>query len=161
MTSHTRFAAVVLLAAACEVPVRAADGDALPDGAVARLGVARPRWNAQVVAAFPDGQTVIIGGLMQDSKAEAENKIPILGDLPLLGNLFKRKSKNDSKTELLIFLTPHIIYAPTEMASVSAREEAKSSVKKTFTEDELNKFIERLPSDEPPVAPSSKKRSRK
>src|SRR5438105_11370960 len=57
MASRTMIAAVGLLAAACGIPSRA--DDALPDGAVARLGVARPRWNAQVVAAFPDGQTVI------------------------------------------------------------------------------------------------------
>jgi len=117
--------------------------------------------SADTVVVTPDGQTVIIGGLMQDSKAEAENKIPFVGDIPLIGNLFKRKTKNDSKTELLIFLTPHIIYAPTELASVSAREEAKSSVKKAFTEEELNKFIEKLPSEEPPAAPSTKKNTKK
>src|SRR5436190_3040307 len=48
--------------------------------------------SADTVVVTPDGQTVIIGGLMQDSKAEAESKIPLLGDLPFLGALFKRKT---------------------------------------------------------------------
>ena len=55
--------------------------------------------SAETVAVTPDGQTVIIGGLMQDTKARTDTKIPILGDIPLLGNLFKRQQKSDSKTE--------------------------------------------------------------
>src|SRR5207302_3278117 len=54
--------------------------------------------SADTVVVTPDGQTVIIGGLMEDSKAESESKIPFLGDIPLLGNLFKHKIKNNSKT---------------------------------------------------------------
>jgi len=106
--------------------------------------------SADTVVVTPDGQTVIIGGLMYDSKAESENKIPFLGDIPLLGNLFKRKTKNNAKTELLIFLTPYIIYSPTELASVAASEQNKSSMNQAFTEKELNKFIDNLPSREPP-----------
>src|SRR6267378_790461 len=86
--------------------------------------------SADTVVVTPDGQTVIIGGLMEDSKAETESKIPLLGDIPVLGNLFKRKIKSDAKTELLIFLTPHIIAAPTEFASVTERERAKSDAAK-------------------------------
>lgn len=101
--------------------------------------------SADTVVVTPDGQTVIIGGLIADSKAEAETKIPLLGDLPLLGNFFKRKVKTDDKTELLIFLTPQIIQAPTQYASVSAREGDKSGVPRALTEQELNEFLEKLP----------------
>jgi general secretion pathway protein D len=101
--------------------------------------------SADTVVVTPDGQTVIIGGLIQDSKAEAESKIPFLGDLPLLGNLFKRKITSDSKTELVIFLTPRIIPAPTEMASLSAAERAKSEGVKAMSEKELEKFLDTLP----------------
>ncbi len=114
--------------------------------------------SADTVVVTPDGQTVIIGGLMQDSKAEAESKIPFLGDIPLLGNLFKRKTKNDAKTELLIFLTPHIIYSPTEMAAISARENRKSEGRKAFNEEELNRFLDNLPSA--PPASEEKRSSR-
>jgi len=68
--------------------------------------------SADTVVVTPDGQTVIIGGLIADAKAESESKIPFLGDIPILGNLFKRKVTTDAKSELVIFLTPHIIQAP-------------------------------------------------
>ncbi len=114
--------------------------------------------SADTVIVTPDGQTVIIGGLMYDSKAEAESKIPFLGDIPLLGNLFKRKTKNDAKTELLIFLTPYIISSPTELVSLSANEQNKSGVKKTLTEKELNTFLENLPGSDVPSKPSRSSR---
>lgn len=98
--------------------------------------------SADTVVVTPDGQTVIIGGMIQNSKADSENKIPFLGDIPLLGNLFKRKFKSDVNTELIIFLTPRIIQAPTEYASLTTTERAKSSAPKAFTEEELNKFLD-------------------
>jgi general secretion pathway protein D len=100
---------------------------------------------ADTVVVTPDGQTVIIGGLIEDSKAEAESKVPILGDIPLLGNFFKRKAKTGAKTELLIFLTPYVIRAPTEYAALSNEEREKSDAAKEFTEKELNKFLDSLP----------------
>jgi general secretion pathway protein D len=105
--------------------------------------------SADTVVVTPDGQTVIIGGLMQDSKADGESKIPYLGDIPLLGKLFKRKTRSDARTELLIFLTPHIIQAPSELAALSDREKARSEATKAFTEKELNRFLDQLPADAP------------
>ncbi|HWH71420.1 MAG TPA: type II and III secretion system protein, partial [Candidatus Sulfotelmatobacter sp.] len=116
--------------------------------------------SADTVVVTPDGQTVIIGGLMQDSKAESETKIPLLGDIPLLGNLFKRKIKNDTKTELLIFLTPYIVQAPSEIASISTREHEKSDAPKAFTEQELNKYLDKLPAAAPSPNAGSKSDSR-
>ena len=109
--------------------------------------------SADTVVLTPDGQTVIIGGLMEDSKADTESKIPLLGDIPLLGNLFKHKIKSTAKTELLIFLTPHIIAAPAEIAALTDRERARSDAAKGLTEKELNQFLDTLPkkeSDSPP-----------
>ena len=94
----------------------------------------------------PDGQTVIIGGLMQKSKQQADSKIPILGDIPILGNLFKHKVRSDSKTELIIFLTPHIVMAPSQLAALTAAERGRAELApKAFTEEELNRFLEGLP----------------
>ena len=56
-----------------------------------------------------NGETVVIGGIYQQDENEGENKVPFLGDIPFLGNLFKQKSKRSNRTELLIFLTPKII----------------------------------------------------
>jgi general secretion pathway protein D len=113
--------------------------------------------SADTVVVTPDGQTVIIGGMMQDSKAASESKIPFLGDIPWLGNLFKRKMNSDSKTELLIFLTPHIILAPSQMAALSAKEQEKGGVQKTLTEDELNRFLDLLPSTETNSIPGKRR----
>jgi general secretion pathway protein D len=115
--------------------------------------------SADTVVVTPDRQTVIIGGLMQDSKAVSESKIPVLGDIPWVGNLFKRKMKSDAKTELLIFLTPNIIQAPAQMAALTAKEGDKGGVHNNLTEEELQRFLESLPSAET-NAPPGKGKSR-
>lgn len=56
-----------------------------------------------------NGETVVIGGIYQESLEDTVTKTPILGDIPLLGNLFKKRSKRDDRTELLVFLTPRIL----------------------------------------------------
>ncbi|HLH52875.1 MAG TPA: hypothetical protein VKY92_04595 [Verrucomicrobiae bacterium] len=101
--------------------------------------------SADTVAVTADGQTVIIGGLMETDKSQTDTKIPVLGDIPLLGNLFKRKQKSDTKTELLIFLTPHIVQNPADLAYLSNHERANSDGMKDFSRDELDKFIDTLP----------------
>lgn len=112
-------------------------------------GVAVPviaKRSADTVVVTPNGQPVIIGGLMQNNKTESESKIPILGDIPLLGNLFKRKIKNNAKTELLIFLTPHIVETPSQLVALSEKERAASVLpKKAFTEQDMDQFLNELP----------------
>lgn len=56
-----------------------------------------------------DGKTIVIGGLIRNNRVETETKVPILGDIPLLGWFFKRKSVEYSRTNLLIFITPHVV----------------------------------------------------
>jgi len=56
-----------------------------------------------------DGETLVIGGLIKDEVTETKRKVPILGDIPILGYAFKKTDKAVTKTDLLIFLTPHII----------------------------------------------------
>jgi general secretion pathway protein D len=105
--------------------------------------------SADTVVVTPNGQTVIIGGLMQNQKTQSDSKIPFLGDIPLLGNLFKHKVKTTTKTELLIFLTPHIVREPSELASLSASERGKAQMpQKAFSEEELNRFLDDLPAKE-------------
>lgn len=55
------------------------------------------------------GQTVLLGGLISENKSSGDSKVPLLGDIPVLGNLFKSESKQSEKTELVIFITPRII----------------------------------------------------
>lgn len=61
-----------------------------------------------------DGQTMIIGGIIEDNKTETLNRVPILSSLPFIGKLFQRKEINAGKTELMVFITPHIIHSPEE-----------------------------------------------
>ena len=112
--------------------------------------------SADTVAVTPDGQTVVIGGLMQNSKSVTDTKIPILGDIPLLGNLFKRKQTSEAKTELMIFLTPHIVHAPTELVAISTSEREKADALKEYNERELHKFLDALPAKENISGPPSK-----
>jgi len=56
-----------------------------------------------------DGQTVVLGGIYETERRETINKVPFLGDIPFVGNLFKSKSRIDNKAELLIFVTPRIL----------------------------------------------------
>ena len=66
-----------------------------------------------------DGQTVVIGGLMQDKVTDTTSKVPLLGDIPLIGWLFKNNSKEHTKTNLLVFLTPHIIRDSKELEGLT------------------------------------------
>ena len=64
---------------------------------------------AETSASVRDGETFVIGGLTQESSLISKSKIPILGDIPIIGELFKRENSSESKTELYIIITPHII----------------------------------------------------
>jgi general secretion pathway protein D len=65
--------------------------------------------SAKTVVVVDDQQTVVIGGLMRDRSRDSESKVPFLGDLPLIGWLFKQRSKEVEKVSLLLVLTPYII----------------------------------------------------
>jgi general secretion pathway protein D len=69
-----------------------------------------------------DGQTVVIGGLISDNTSQRKDKVPYLGDIPVLGNLFQFSDDRTNKINLLIFLTPHIIRDETEMAALASGE---------------------------------------
>jgi len=56
-----------------------------------------------------DGQTVVLGGILETTKSTSANKVPWLGDIPILGHLFKSTTDINNKTELLIFITPKIL----------------------------------------------------
>lgn len=78
-----------------------------------------------IVAA--NNQSVILGGIMSDKKDTTESKVPLLGDIPLLGHLFKNTSKSNTKTELLIMITPNILIATND--AVKLTNELKQELK--------------------------------
>lgn len=63
--------------------------------------------NTQVLVA--DGQTVVLGGIFQTNKVKGVSKVPLLGDVPVVGRLFRRNKDSDTKRELIIFITPRIM----------------------------------------------------
>lgn len=68
-------------------------------------------------------QTLVIGGLIRDNLIVNERKIPLLGDIPWIGWLFKSEKRQLEKLNLLVFLTPHIIEAQADMVKLNARKE--------------------------------------
>lgn len=61
------------------------------------------------IVTVKDGQSIVIGGLLQTNDMARDTKVPGLGDIPLLGNLFRSNDKNNTKTELMVILTPRVI----------------------------------------------------
>jgi general secretion pathway protein D len=98
--------------------------------------------SADTVVVTPSDQTVVIGGLISTQVIDQENKVPILGDIPLLGYAFKRNIKKNQKTELLIFLTPHVVLDPNDLSGIAKDERSKLELApKTFEKEEMKKFI--------------------
>lgn len=118
--------------------------------------------SADTVVVTPDGQTVVIGGLMATSKTSTDSKIPLLGDIPWLGALFKHKTRSNSKVELLIFLTPYVVASPRDLSTISLNQSPSELAPKAFTERELNQFLDGVPLKKAePGEPEPKKNSRK
>jgi general secretion pathway protein D len=90
---------------------------------------------------LPDGHTMIFGGVITDDKRRQEDKVPILGDIPLIGFLFRNSSDNTKKTNLYFFLTPHIIkddFAALDELSAKHKAEAEKLGGKV---EMLNRFF--------------------
>ena len=73
-----------------------------------------------------DGQTIVLGGLIQDTSNDAETRVPFLSSLPLLGGLFKQTAVTSNKTNLLIFLTPHIISTRDDVDRVTTHKQQQA-----------------------------------
>jgi general secretion pathway protein D len=118
---------------------------------------------ADTVVVTPSGQTVVIGGLIQDNKTKIESKTPVLGDIPLLGAAFRRKVEQNQKTELLIFLTPRIVKHPSELAALTTKERGNTVIMpKAFKPEDIDKIMEgQAPQTDPFEDKESKKKKKK
>jgi general secretion pathway protein D len=81
------------------------------------------------VVNVPDGDTMVVGGIITDNLTESAQQIPWLGDIPILGNLFKRDSKTSDRTTLYFFVTPHILRDRdfADLAEVSYRKKLEAA----------------------------------
>lgn len=80
---------------------------------------------ARGVVNVKHGYTVVLGGLMRDSIRRSATRVPILGDIPIIGSLFRSTSSKREKSELLLFLTPHVVRTPTEAARLTDRAKSR------------------------------------
>jgi general secretion pathway protein D len=124
-------------------------GQVIQGGSLTTAAVFAPNINkrsANTVVVTPDGEPVVIGGLIGSNKASNESKIPLLGDIPVLGQLFKFTAKSSTKTELLIFLTPHIVRMPNALVAMTGREIPQAQlITNSISEKELDLYLDRLP----------------
>ncbi len=94
---------------------------------------------ADTTVSVKDGESVILGGIIRKTINSTVNKVPLLGDLPLLGSLFRSTSKTNEKTELLVFLTPHIIKDDVDAQQLRQRQEKQLSPETQKQLEELRK----------------------
>jgi Type II secretory pathway, component HofQ len=78
-------------------------------GETTTQGVAIDTKHVKTQVLVENGGTVVIGGIFSLDESDQVNKVPLLGDIPVMGNLFKNKTKQSTKQEMLVFITPKII----------------------------------------------------
>ncbi|MBI5639735.1 MAG: type II secretion system secretin GspD [Nitrospirae bacterium] len=102
------------------------------------VGPTTTKRSTKTSVVVKDSQTVVIGGLMQEKEEENITKIPVLGDIPVLGFLFKQKSVSKNKTNLLVFLTPHVVKeAETINRITKEKQKEMAAVKRDYVAGEL------------------------
>lgn len=93
---------------------------------------------ASTIVNVKSGETIILGGIIRSTVSASTNKVPILGDIPILGNLFKSTSKNKNKTELMILLRPRVVKDEDEARKMRIDE---TKVLSKETRDQLGNVI--------------------
>ncbi len=102
------------------------------------IGPTTTKRSTKTSVVVKDNNTVVIGGLMQEKDDVNVTKIPVLGDVPVLGYLFKQKSTGKTKTNLLVFLTPHIVKEAGGLAAITAGKQREFAVSQNrYVEGEL------------------------
>lgn len=72
-------------------------------------GVITNKRSLESVVLVDEGQIIVLGGLIQDSVSSGQDKVPLLGDIPLLGNLFRHETRQHTKTNLMVFIRPYVM----------------------------------------------------
>lgn len=117
----------------------------------------------ETITIVPDQQTVVLGGLVRDNVTFNERKVPLLGDIPLLGWLFKSRSQQTEKVNLLVFLTPTVVRDRVDMVDIGARKrgEMEPLLKENQIDEspDVTRTLDRLLTAGPPdTIPASRSR---
>jgi general secretion pathway protein D len=83
--------------------------DVVPSAAASSQGPTTSKSSIETTVVVDDGETLVLGGLLSDDYADSDSKVPWLGDIPVLGNLFKSTSRNRKKSNLMVFLHPVVM----------------------------------------------------
>jgi general secretion pathway protein D len=86
------------------------------------VGPTTTKRSMETTTVAQDQQTLVIGGLVRDNITLSEKKIPVLGDIPWIGWLFKSQSRQVEKLNLLVFLTPHLVRDDADVVELNARK---------------------------------------
>jgi len=86
------------------------------------VGPTTTKRSMETTTIAQDQQTLVIGGLVRDNITLSEQKIPLLGDIPWIGWLFKSQTRTSEKLNLLVFLTPHVVRDQSDMVELNARK---------------------------------------
>lgn len=115
--------------------------------------------NAQTKVTVQNGQTIVIGGLNRDQEIEAKSRIPLLGDLPIIGWLFRNNSTSKTKTSLMVFITPHVVRDSYDLQRIyEQKTKARDEFLSNFYGESFRKreVFSRLPTMEMGKAPPPK-----
>jgi general secretion pathway protein D len=89
------------------------------------VGPTTTKRSMETTTIAKDGQTLVVGGLVRDNLTVSESKVPLLGDIPWLGWLFRFQSRQTEKLNLLVFLTPTLVRDEVDMVDLNARKAAE------------------------------------
>jgi general secretion pathway protein D len=95
------------------------------------LGATTTKSTIQTNVMIQDGELLVLGGLIEGTTGDSAEKVPLLGDIPLLGNLFRKSSKDDREKVLMMFIRPTILRNPEE-ANALSREKFDHLITRDF-----------------------------
>ena len=124
VTPHINFDGLVTMVVHPEISDQAPASESV----ILSPGVLSPTFNvnsADTTVAVRTGQTVVIGGLIRESESDTISKVPILGDIPLIGFFFSNTIKERVQRELMIFLTPIVAFTAAQLEEMTELEKAK------------------------------------
>jgi general secretion pathway protein D len=108
------------------------------DALTISLGPTITKRSTKTAVVVKDNQTVVIGGLIQEQNEDQITKVPFLGDIPLLGYLFQAKHAEKTKTNLIVFLNPHVVKEPERLAEITEDKKKEFAVAaQIYAEGEL------------------------
>jgi general secretion pathway protein D len=97
----------------------------------------------KTIAVVKDGEAVIVGGLIKDKVTESESKVPLLGDIPLLGSLFKDTTYTTDKVNLVIILTPYIVEKSSDLEKLRENLQQMSKLEQEVVQKMIDDGLEK------------------